>query len=60
MHTVVILKTYQNMVYTLTTDSPVLVYALMVVIIYFIIYGLFYIFSVKGYMKTVWNKSAVS
>ncbi|MBW9154418.1 FtsX-like permease family protein [Clostridium estertheticum] len=60
MHTVVILKTYQNMVYTLTTDSPILVYALLVVAIYFTIYGLFYLFSVKGYMKTVWNKSTVS
>ena len=60
MHMIVMLKTYKNMVYTLTTDSPVLVYALLVVVIYFIIYSLFYLFSVKGYMKTIWNKSAVS
>jgi len=59
MHTIVMLKTYKNMVYALTTDSPVLVYALLVVLIYFIIYSLFYLFSVKGYMKTIWNKSAV-
>ncbi|WP_434296313.1 FtsX-like permease family protein [Clostridium sporogenes] len=60
MHILVMLKTYKNIVYTLTTDSPVLVYALLVVIIYVIIYSLFYVFSVKGYMKTIWNKSTVS
>lgn len=60
MHILVMLKTYENMVYVLNTDSSILVYALLVVVIYVIIYSLFYIFSVKGYMKTIWNKSAVS
>lgn len=60
MHVLVMLKTYKNMMYTVTTDSPIFVYALLVVILYFIIYSLFYLFSVKGYMKTVWNKSPVS
>ncbi|MCR3757979.1 ABC transporter permease [Clostridium felsineum] len=60
IHMMVMLKTYQNMMYTLTTDSPILVYALLVVVIYFIIYSIFYLFSVKGYMKTIWSNNAVS
>ena len=55
LHTVVILKTYENMVYTIAEDTPVLLYATMVIGIFSIIYGMFYGFIIKGYMKTVWQ-----
>lgn len=56
-HALVILKMYENMVYTITTDSAVLAYALGVMLIYIVIYLLFYGLSVRGYMNTVWRKS---
>ena len=55
LHTVVILKTYENMVYTIAEDTPVLLYATMVVGIFSIIYGMFYGFTVRGYMKAIWQ-----
>ena len=58
LHTFVMIKTYENMMYTITTDSPILVYAILVVIIYSIIYGVFYNISVRGYINTVWNQKA--
>lgn len=56
-HALITLKMYENMVYTITTDSAVLAYALGVMLIYIIVYLLFYGLSVKGYMNTVWRKS---
>ena len=56
-HALVTLKMYENMVYTLTTDSAVLAYALGVMLIYIVIYLLFYGLSIKGYMNTIWRKS---
>ena len=56
-HAFVALKMYENMVYTISTDSAVLAYALVVMLIYIVIYLLFYGLSVKGYMNTVWRKS---
>ena len=55
-HALVTLKMYENMMYTITTDSAVLVYALGVILIYIVIYLLFYGLSVKGYMNTIWRK----
>lgn len=55
IHSAVILAVYQKMVYTITVDSPIIVYMLLVVLVYFIIYYLFYLMTVRGYMKTVWK-----
>ena len=57
IHTMVILKTYENLLYTITTDAPVLLYAMIVVGLFGAIYGLFYQFTVRGYMKMVWHKN---
>ncbi|MDD6795583.1 MAG: ABC transporter permease [Clostridiaceae bacterium] len=57
-HISVMLITYKNMMYTITTDSPVLVYAVGVAGVYALIYGVYYLISVKGYMNTI-NRSKV-
>ena len=58
-HALVTIKMYENMVYTLTTDSAVFAYAFGVMLIYIVIYLLFYGLSVKGYMNTVWRKKCI-
>lgn len=55
MHSVIILITYRNLVYTITTDSPILVYVFSVTGFFAVIYLIFYIGTVKAYMKTVWR-----
>lgn len=57
LHTIIILKTYENVLYTIAEDTPVLLYAMIIVGVFAVIYGLFYIFTVNGYMKTVWHKN---
>lgn len=58
IHSAVALLTYRNLMYTLTTDSPILGHAAIVVLIYLVIYGFFYLLSVSSYMRTVWDRRA--
>ncbi|MHC1748707.1 MAG: ABC transporter permease [Cellulosilyticaceae bacterium] len=58
LHCTVSLATYRKLMYTVATDSPILGNALIVVLIYLLIYGFFYVLSVNGYMRTVWDKKA--
>ena len=58
VHSVVALVMYRNLMYTIATDSPVLENSFAVVLIYLLIYGFFYLLSVGGYMRTVWDKKA--
>lgn len=57
IHSVVILITYQHMVYTIAVDSPILWYVFAVVMIYFLIYAMFYLLSVRGYLSVVWKEN---
>ena len=56
LHCAVSLVTYRKLMYTVATDSPIIENALIVVLIYLLIYGFFYMLSVNGYMRTVWDK----
>lgn len=58
IHCSVLLVTYRKLMYTVASDSPILENALIVVLIYILIYGFFYMLSVNGYMRTVWDKKA--
>lgn len=56
VHTIFALLTYNRMMDSMSQETPTMRNAVLVVVIYVITYGIFYLLSVFNYYKVVWRK----
>ncbi len=56
-HTFFALFTYNRMMEEIGQETPTLLNALLVVLLFMVVYGIFYVFSVSSYFKIVWRQA---